>query len=417
MLNRIWLGFFVVAFVWCAGMALLGHPEVFARTVESSFKAAHTAVDIAIGLIGVLCFWMGLFEVGEKAGLIEKLAWLLAPLFRRLMPEVPQGHPALGAVTMNLAANMLGLDNAATPMGLKAMRELQTLNRTPDTASNPQILFLVLNSSAVTLIPVTIFLYRAQMGAANPAAVFLPILLATSASAFTGLLSVALIQRLPVWDRVVLAYVGGFATFMALLLSFLVHQPAAELTAQSALVGNVLLMSIIMLFLVAGWRRGVPVYDTFVTGAKQGFGVATGLIPFLVAMLVAVAMFRACGAMDFFLQGIGHAVAALGLNTDFVPALTTALMKPLSGSGARAMMLETMQTYGVDSFAGRTAAVIQGSSETTFYVLAVYFGAVGIRKERYALACGLLADFAGATVAILASYWFFHADKLLLPAP
>ena len=411
MLNRIWLGFFVVAFVWCFYQALLGgHPEVFEQVIQASFKAARGAVDISIGLIGVLCFWLGLFQIGEKAGLIDKLAWLLTPLFRRLMPGVPPGHPAIGAVTMNLAANMLGLDNAATPMGLKAMRDLQSLNPTPETASNAQILFLVLNTSSITLVPVTIFLYRSQMGATNPASVFLPILLATTASALTGLTAVAIIQRLRLFDWVVLAYAGAFAVFMAGLLSFLVTVPAAGLATESAFVGNLLLFGVIVLFLLAGWYRKVPDYDTFIAGARQGFEVATGLIPFLVAMLVAVAVFRASGALDAFLHMLARGLAGLGMNTDFVPALTTAFMKPLSGSGARAMMLETMQTYGVDSFQGRTAAVIQGSSETTFYVLAVYFGAVGIRHERYALACGLLADFAGACVAILASYWFFHGS-------
>jgi spore maturation protein SpmA len=409
MLNRIWLGFFVVAFAWSGYLAVFaGHPEVFGQVVAAIFKSARGSVDIAIGLIGVLCFWLGLFQVAEKAGLVDKLAWVLAPLFRRLMPEVPPGHPAIGAVTMNLAANMLGLDNAATPMGLKAMRELQTLNPTPETATNAQILFLVLNTSSVTLIPVTIFLYRAQMGATDPASVFLPILLATCASSLTGLISVALIQRLKILDRVVLAYAGGFAVFMALLLSYLVTVPAATLSAQSALVGNLLLFLVIVVFLLAGWWRRLNVYDTFIIGAKQGFEVAAGLTPFLVAMLVAVAAFRASGALDAFLHLLARGFAGMGFNTDFVPALTTAFMKPLSGSGARAMMLETMQTYGVDSFPARTAAVIQGSSETTFYVLAVYFGAVGIRRERYALACGLLADAAGALAAILAAYWFFH---------
>lgn len=411
MLNRIWLGFFVVAFVWCFYQALLGgHPEVFEQVIQASFKAARSSVDIAIGLVGVLCLWLGLFQIAERSGLVDKLAWLLAPLFRRLMPEVPPGHPAIGAVTMNLAANMLGLDNAATPMGLKAMRDLQTLNPTPETATNAQILFLVLNTSSVTLIPVTIFLYRAQLGAPNPASVFLPILLATCASTLTGLLSVAWMQKLKLWDKVVLAYAFGFAAFVAALLSYLVTLPAETLSARSGFVGNLLLFSIIVVFLLAGWRKKVEVYDAFIVGAKQGFEVGVGLIPFLVAMLVAVAVFRASGALDAFLHALGYGFAALGINTDFVPALTTAFMKPLSGSGARAMMLETMQNYGVDSFPGLTSAVIQGSSETTFYVLTVYFGAVGIRHERYALACGLLADFAGALVAILASYWFFHAS-------
>lgn len=409
MLNRIWFSFFVIAFFWCLYQALfLGNIAVFEAVVQASFKAAQTAVEISLGLVGVLCLWLGLFQIGERSGLIDKLAWALSPLFRRLMPEVPAGHPAIGSVTMNMAANMLGLDNAATPMGLKAMKDLQTLNKTPDTATNAQILFLVLNTASITLIPVTVFLYRAQQGAENPASVFLPILFATCAGTLAGVLTVAWIQKLKIFDRVVLAYVGGFALLMATLTTWLVSLPVDELSKQSAFIGNLVLFSAIVLFLVAGWRKQVDVYDAFIVGAKQGFEVAVSLIPFLVAMLVAIAMFRASGALDAFLATLSLGFAWLGLNTDFVPALTTAFMKPLSGSGARAMMLETMQTYGVDSFPALVAAVIQGSSETTFYVLAVYFGAVGIRRERYALACGLLADFVGIIAAIWVSYWFFH---------
>lgn len=410
MLNRIWLGFFVVAFVWCFYQALLGgHPEIFEQVVQASFKAAKSSVEIALGLVGVLCLWLGLFQIAEKSGLVDKLAWLLSPLFQRLMPEVPPGHPAIGSVTMNLAANMLGLDNAATPMGLKAMRDLQTLNPTPDTATNAQVLFLVLNTASVTLVPVSVFLYRAQQGAADPASVFLPILFATCAGTLAGLLAVAWVQKLKLWDRVVLAYAGAFAVLMAGLTSYLVTLPAGALSERSAFIGNLLLFSVIVIFLLAGWRKKVEVYDAFVVGAKQGFEVGISLIPFLVAMLVAVAVFRASGALDAFLNLLAAGFGWLGMNTDFVPALTTAFMKPLSGSGARAMMLETMQTYGVDSFPALTSAVIQGSSETTFYVLAVYFGSVGIRRERHALACGLFADLVGVIAAILASYWFFHA--------
>lgn len=408
MLNRLWPALFLLAFFSCLYQAILGHPEVLAATIEASFKTAKTAVEIAIGLVGILCFWLGLFQIAEKSGLTDKLAWMLTPLFRRLMPEVPAGHPALGSVTLNMAANMLGLDNAATPMGLKAMKDLQTLNPKPDTATNAQILFLVINTSSVTLIPVSIFMYRAQFHAANPASVFLPILLATSASTLAGILSVAWLQKLKLWDRVILAYAAGFAVLMAGLISLIVGLPAAALSERSALIGNLALFGIIALFLLAGWRKQVALYDEFITGAKQGFELAVGLIPFLVAMLVAVSMLRASGVLTVVLDLITRAVAACGLNTDFVPALTTALIKPFSGSGARAMMLETMQNYGVDSFPALVAATIQGSSETTFYVLAVYFGAVGIRKERHALACGLFADLVGAVVAILAAYWFFH---------
>jgi spore maturation protein SpmA len=410
MLNRIWLGFFLVAFFACLVQVSLGdNPGIFAAVVEASFKAARLSVEVAIGLIGLLCLWLGLFQIAERAGLIAKLAWLLAPLFRRLMPEVPAGHPAIGAVTMNMAANMLGLDNAATPLGLKAMRELQTLNPEPETASNAQILFLVLNTASVTLIPVTVFLYRAQFGAANPASVFLPILISSTAGTLAGLLLTAWLQKLRIWDRVVLAYVAGIALFMGALVGAVITAPPEMLGVRSAMVGNLLLFSVIVLFLVAGWRRGIDVYDSFITGAKQGFEVAIGLIPYLVAMLVAVAVFRASGAMEAILQALGALFGSLGLDTDFVPALPTAVMKSLSGSGARAMMLETFQTYGVDSFAAHVAAILQGSSETTFYVLAVYFGSVGIRRERHALACGLFADFVAVVTGIAVAYWFFQA--------
>ena len=408
MLNRLWPALFLLAFFSCVYQAIIGHPEVLAATIEASFKTAKTAVEIAIGLVGLLCFWLGLFQIAEKSGLTDKLAWLLTPLFKRLMPEVPPGHPAIGAVTLNMAANMLGLDNAATPMGLKAMKELQTLNPKPDTATDAQILFLVINTASVTLIPVSVFMYRAQFHAPNPASVFLPILMATCASTLSGILAVAWLQKLKLWDRVILAYAAGFAVLMAGLISLIVGLPAPALSERSALIGNLALFGIIAIFLLAGWRKKVALYDEFIVGAKQGFDLAVGLIPFLVAMLVAIAMLRASGVLNTLLDLIAGGVAALGLNTDFVPALTTALIKPFSGSGARAMMLETMQNYGVDSFPALVAATIQGSSETTFYVLAVYFGAVGIRKERYALACGLLADLVGVVVAILAAYWFFH---------
>lgn len=409
MLNRIWLGFFLIAFLVCLVQATVGgQPEIFAAVVEASFKAARTSVEVAIGLAGLLCFWLGLFQVAERSGLIEKLAWVLTPLFHRLMPGVPKGHPAIGSVTMNLAANMLGLDNAATPLGLKAMQDLQSLNPHPDTATNAQILFLVLNTASVTLIPVTIFLYRAQFGAADPASVFLPILISSAAGTLGGLLLTAWIQKLKLWDGVVLLYAAGLVLFMAALVAAVITAPQELMGVRSAFVGNLLLFSVIVVFLVSGWRKGIDVYDSFITGAKQGFQVAVGLIPFLVAMLVAIAVFRASGALESVLQGVAALLGHFGLNTDFVPALTTAFMKSLSGSGARAMMLETFQHYGVDSFPGRVSAIIQGSSETTFYVLAVYFGSVGIRHERHALACGLFADLVSVVVAILVAYWFFH---------
>ncbi len=408
MLNTLWLSFFFLAFIAALWQWLTGsNPEVFSELIASSFEMASLAVEIALGLIGVMALWLGLFRIAEHGGLIAVVSRFMAPLFRRLMPEVPAGHPALGSVTMNLAANFLGLDNAATPMGLKAMHDLQSLNPDKDTATNAQILFLVLNTSSVTLLPVTIFLYRAQQGSTEPAAVFLPILMATSASTLVGLLSVAWVQRLRLWDPVVLAWFAGFAVFLAALLSWIVGLPSDLLTARSAFIGNLLLFSLIVLFLLSGVQRRLDCYALFVEGAKEGFTVAITIIPFLLAMLVGIGVFRASGCLDLLLAGIRSLVLWLGINADFVEALPTAFMKPLSGGGARAMMLETMNTYGVDSFPARVAASIQGSTETTFYVLAVYFGSVGIRKTRHAIACGLAADVAGITTAILACYWFF----------
>ena len=408
MLNTLWLSFFLLAFVAALWQWLSGtNPEVFSQLVAATFEMSNLAVEIAIGLIGVMALWLGLFKIAEHSGLINIIARTMGPLFSRLMPEVPPNHPAIGSVTMNLAANFLGLDNAATPMGLKAMNDLQELNPDKDTATNAQILFLVLNTSSVTLLPVTIFLYRAQQGSTEPAAVFLPILMATSASTLVGLFSVAWLQKLRLHDPVVLAWFGGFAVLMAALLSFIVGLPGDILSSRSALIGNLLLFSVIVLFLVSGIQRRLDCYSLFIEGAKEGFNVAIKIIPFLLAMLVGIGVFRASGCLDILLEGIRALVSALGVDTRFVDALPTAFMKPLSGSGARAMMLETMNTFGVDSFAARMAATIQGSTETTFYVLAVYFGSVGIRKTRHAISCGLLADFAGITTAIFASYWFF----------
>lgn len=408
MLNVIWLSFFFLAFIASLWQWLSGtNPEVFSELVAAAFEMANLSVEIAIGLIGLMALWLGLFRIAEHGGLMAVVARIMAPLFKRLMPEVPENHPALGSVTMNLAANFLGLDNAATPMGLKAMNDLQELNPDKDTATNAQILFLVLNTSSVTLLPVTIFLYRAQAGAASPADVFLPILMATSASTLVGLLSVAWVQKLKLLDHVVLAWFTGFALFLAATLSWIVSLPADLLSSRSALIGNLLLFSVIVLFLVSGVQRRLDCYSLFVEGAKEGFNVAIKIIPFLLAMLVGIGVFRASGCLDILLSGIRGLVSALGIDTGFVEALPTAFMKPLSGSGARAMMLETINTYGVDSFPGRVAATIQGSTETTFYVLAVYFGSVGIRKTRHAIACGLLADLAGISTAIVACYWFF----------
>ncbi len=408
-MNAVWLWFFLMSFV--AGLwqwLLLDRPEVLSAMVNAAFEMAQLGAEIALGLIGVLALWLGLFRIATEAGLTAVIARLLTPLFARLLPEVPAGHPALGSVSLNLGANLLGLDNAATPLGLQAMRDLQTVNPAADTASNAQILFLVLNTSSVTLLPVTVFLYRAQQGAADPTAVFIPILLATTASTMTGLLMVAAIQRLRLWDGVVLAYFAGFAGLLAVLLTALTGLSSEALAARSTVLGNFMLLSIIMLFLAAGaWRR-VPVYETFIEGAKEGFVVAVRLLPFLVAMLVAIGLLRASGVLDGALWLVAAICDRLGMNTDFVPSLTTALMKPFSGSGARAMLIETIDRYGVDSFPAQVAAVMQGSTETTFYVLAVYFGSIGVRKTRYAIACGLTADVAGIVTAIMVSYWFFH---------
>ncbi|MDU9411270.1 nucleoside recognition domain-containing protein [Pseudomonas sp. zfem005] len=407
MLNGLWLGFFVVAATAALVRWIGGDPGVWAAMVESLFAMAKLSVEVMILLFGTLTLWMGLLRIAEKAGLVEVLARLLGPLFARLMPEVPRGHPALGLITLNFAANGLGLDNAATPIGLRAMRALQELNPSTTTASNAQILFLVLNASSLTLLPVSIFMYRAQQGAADPTLVFLPILLATSASTLVGLLTVAFMQRLKLWDPVVLAYLVPGALLLGCFMALLAGLSATALAALSSLLGNLVLFGLIMLFLLVGALKKVPVYETFVDGAKDGFDVAKSLLPYLVAMLCAVGVLRASGALDFGLDGIRALVEWSGLDTRFVDALPTALVKPFSGSAARAMLIETMQTQGVDSFPALVAATMQGSTETTFYVLAVYFGAVGIQRARHAVGCALLADLAGVIASILVCYWFF----------
>ena len=408
MLNGLWLGFFLIATVAAMGRWLLGgDPTVFAALVESLFAMAKLAVEVMIVLFGTLTLWLGFLRIAEKAGLIELLARLLGPLFRRLMPEVPAGHPALGLITLNFAANGLGLDNAATPIGLKAMRALQELNPLPNVASNAQILFLVLNTSSLTLLPVSIFMYRVQQGADDPTLVFLPILLATSASSLAGLLAVALVQRLRLWDPVVLAYFIPGALLLGGFMALLAGLSATALASLSSLLGNLTLFGLIIAFLLVGALRKVPVYEAFVEGAKEGFDVAKNLLPYLVAMLCAIGALRASGALDLGLEGIRWLVEALGWDTRFVDALPTALVKPFSGSAARAMLIETMQSHGVDSFPALVAATVQGSTETTFYVLAVYFGAVGIQRARHAVGCALVADFAGIVAAIGVCYWFF----------
>lgn len=407
MLNGLWLGFPGGGGGALARWLIGGDATVFAAMVESLFAMAKLAVEVMVLLFGTLTLWLGFLRIAEKAGLVERLAVLLGPLFRRLMPEVPPGHPAIGLITLNFAANGLGLDNAATPIGLKAMKALQELNPSSTTASNAQILFLVLNASSLTLLPVTIFMYRAQQGAADPTLVFLPILLATSASTLAGLLSVALMQRLRLWDPVVLAYLIPGALLLAGFMAVLGTLSATALAQLSSLLGNLTLFSLIVLFLIVGALKKVPVYESFVEGAKEGFDVARNLLPYLVAMLCAVGVLRASGALEVVLGGIRWAVEGLGWDSRFVEALPTALVKPFSGSAARAMLLETMQTHGVDSFPALVAATVQGSTETTFYVLAVYFGSVGLQRARHAVGCALTADLAGVIASIGVCYWFF----------
>ncbi|WP_373386702.1 nucleoside recognition domain-containing protein [Pseudomonas alcaligenes] len=407
MLNGLWLGFFVVAALAATLRWIGGDVTVWAAMVESLFAMAKVSVELMVVLFGTLTLWLGFLRIAEKAGLVDLLGRALGPLFARLMPEVPRGHPALGLITLNFAANGLGLDNAATPIGLRAMKALQELNPSATVASNAQILFLVLNASSLTLLPVSIFMYRVQQGAEDPTLVFLPILLATSASTLAGLLSVALMQRLRLWDPVVLAYLIPGALLLGAFMALLAGLSAVALKELSSLLGNLTLFGLIFLFVLVGWLRKVPVYETFVDGAKEGFDVAKSLLPYLVAMLCAIGVLRASGALDFGLDGIRTLIEWAGWDTRFVDALPTALVKPFSGSAARAMLIETMQTHGVDSFPALVAATIQGSTETTFYVLAVYFGAVGIQRARHAVGCALVADLAGVLAAIGVCYWFF----------
>jgi len=408
MLNSIWLTLFATAFVMALGKWLLfGDQQVFAVVMAAIFSASKSAFEIALGLTGVLSLWLGVMRIAERSGYLQLLTRALAPLFSRLMPDVPSNHPALAAITMNIAANMLGLDNAATPLGIKAMQELQTLNPKPNTASNAQILFLVINTSSVTLLPMTIFTYRAQLGAANPTDVFIPILLATYCSTLAGLLAVAWVQKIRLLDGTVLAYLGGLTLMMAGLLAYFTGLPEPVMQARSALISNVILFSIVMAFLAGAVVKGVNAYEAFVDGAKEGFQVAVAIVPYLVAMLVAIGVFRACGALELLAEGARYLARLCALDGRFVDALPTALVKPFSGSGARAMMIDTMRNLGADSFAGRLACIIQGSTETTFYVLAVYFGAVGIKISRHAIACGLIADLAGVVAAIAVAYVFF----------
>ncbi len=408
MLNALWFGFFVIAALSAGWRALAqGDVAVFQAMVDSLFAMAKLSVEVMVLLFGTLTLWLGFLRIAERAMLVDALARWLSPLFARLMPEVPRGHPALGLITLNFTANALGLDNAATPIGLKAMRELQSLNPESEVASNAQILFLVLNASSLTLLPVSIFMYRAQQGAPDPTLVFLPILLATSASTLAGFMSVAFMQRLKLRDPVVTGWLLGTALLLGGFIALLSTMSTAAIAALSSVLGNAVLFGLILLFLLAGaWRR-VPVYEAFVEGAREGFEVAKNLLPYLVAMLCAVGMLRTSGALDLLLQGLRHGIDLLGWDTRFVDALPTALVKPFSGSAARAMLIETMNTHGVDSFPALLAATVQGSTETTFYVLAVYFGAVGIQRARHAVGCALLADLAGGLASIGVCYWFF----------
>lgn len=407
-LNYIWIAFFLIAFVVAVvKLVFMGDVEVFPAMMNSTFSSAETAFTISLGLTGVLSLWLGIMKIGEQGGVVNMLARWMSPLFCRLFPDIPKGHPVTGTIFMNIAANMLGLDNAATPLGLKAMEEMQTLNPKKDTASNPMIMFLVLNTSGLTLIPVSVMVYRAQMGAAQPTDVFIPILLATFFSTIVGMVAVCLYQRISLLNRTMLTILGGMCGAVALIIWGVSQLSREQMDLYSSLVANIFLFLIIIGFILAGMRKRVNVYDAFVEGAKEGFQTAVRIIPYLVAVLVAIGVFRASGAMDLLLDGIEAAVVAMGFDAEFVGALPTALMKPLSGSGARGLMVDAMQTYGADSFVGRLACLFQGSTDTTFYILAVYFGSVGIRQTRHAVPCGLLADAAGITAALFICYLFF----------
>jgi len=408
-LNYVWVGFFLVAFV--IGMVKLiffGDTEVFPAMINSTFEMAKTGFEISLGLTGVLTLWLGLMKVGEKGGVIRLFSRLMGPLFIRLLPDVPKNHPAIGSIMMNIAANMLGLDNAATPLGLKAMQQLQELNPKKDTASNAQILFLVLNTAGIVLFPVSIMVYRTQLGAENPTDVLIPIIISTFGAAFAGLIAVAIYQRINLLQPVILLYLGVIAVFVGGIVWYFGTLPKEDVAKVSSLVTNVVLFSIIIGFILLALRKRINIYETFIDGAVEGFKIAVKIIPYLVSMLVAIGVFRASGAMDALISGIRWILVGLSVNADFVPAIPTMLMKPLSGSGARGLMVETMTQYGPDSFQARVSCVVQGATDTTFYILAVYFGSVNIVNTRYAVVCGLIADFFGIFIAVLMSYFFFH---------
>ena len=407
-LNYIWIAFFVIAFVVAVVQTFVyGNTEIWTYIMNASFSSARSAFDISLGLTGVLTLWLGLMKIGERGGVVAVLSRWISPLFSRLFPGVPKGHPALGSMFMNVSANMLGLDNAATPLGLKAMRELQELNPKKDTATDAMLMFLVLNASGLTLIPIGVMTYRAQMGAANPSDVFLPILIATFMATFVGLLALCIKQRINIFDRVILLWGLGLTAFVGGVFYYFSSLPEEKISSYSAFAANSILFTIIVIFIVAGFVKRINVYDAFIEGAKEGFKTAVMIIPYLVAILVAIGIFRASGAMDYIVEGFVAVFGWLGIDTEFVGALPTALMKSLSGSGSRGMMVDAMSAYGVDSFVGRVACTVQGSTDTTFYILAVYFGSVGVRKTRYAVGYALLADVIGAISAITVSYFFF----------
>ncbi|WP_278364873.1 nucleoside recognition domain-containing protein [Phocaeicola barnesiae] len=408
-LNYIWIAFFVIAFIVAlVRLIFWGDLEVFPAIINSTFDSSKTAFDISLGLTGILSLWLGIMKIGEQGGVINLFSRILGPLFSKLFPDIPKGHPVTGSIFMNLAANMLGLDNAATPLGLKAMEGLQELNPRKDTASNPMIMFLVLNTSSLTLIPISIMVYRAQLGASQPTDVFVPILLATFFSTLAGIITVSIYQRINLLNRTILLFLGGTSLLIGGIIYFFTTLGRAQIDAYSTTFANVFLFVIIVGFILAGVRKKINVYNAFVDGAKEGFQTAVRIIPYLVAILVSIGVFRASGSMDFLIQGISSLIDWCGIDNQFVGALPTALMKPLSGSGARGLMVDAMSTYGADSFVGRLACIIQGSTDTTFYILAVYFGSVGITKTRHAVPCGLLSDLAGILAAIFICYLFFN---------
>jgi spore maturation protein SpmA len=407
-LNYIWIAFFLIGFLFALGQLIFtGNTQIFNDLVNAVFTNAKTGFEISLGLTGALALWMGLLKVGERGGIINILGKIMGPFFQKMFPELPKGHPAYGSITLNIAANMLGLDNAATPMGLKAMGEMQEVNPKKDTASNAQIMFMVINAAGLTIIPVSIIVYRTQLGAANPADIFIPILISTFCASLTGMISVALIQKINLLDKVIMAYLGGLTAIITGIIIYFSSLPKEKITDISTLAANFILISIIITFIVLALVKKVNVYDAFIEGAKEGFNIAIKIIPFLIAILVAIGIFRASGAMDFLISGLERFFAWIGVDTQFTKALPVAFMKPLSGSGARGLMVDAMTTYGADSFIGRLACTMQGTTDTTFYIVAVYFGSVGIKNTRYAVGCGLLADLAGFTAAILIAYLFF----------